>query len=278
MDEGIEFVFEWRNIFKGMMIGASDVVPGVSGGTIALLVGIYERLIEAINGLLSKEWKKHVIFLIPVGLGVGIAILTLSHLLSWLLEVHPQPTFFFFLGLILAIIPALLVEADYKRTYKAGHYVLLAIAAVGVALTGLVGEGQGTVMTNLDFGDYLFLFFAGWLASSAMILPGISGSMVLLLMGVYVTAIDAIKTFNIPVIIAVGTGVVIGLLLTSKLIRYLFLHFRVATYAVVTGFVVGSIFVVYPGWPGDVLLMVICILAFILGFAVAYMLGKVERG
>lgn len=259
------------------MIGASDVVPGVSGGTIALLVGIYERLIEAINGLLTKEWKKHVIFLIPVGIGMAIAILTLSHLLSWLLEVFPQPTFFFFLGLIFAIIPTLMVEADYKENFGLPHYVFLLIAAVAVAATGFVGEDEAAVMTNLTTGDYLFLFIAGWLASSAMILPGISGSMVLLLMGVYVTVIDAIKTFNLPVIFVVGFGIVIGLLLTSKLIRFLFQHFRTSTYAVVTGFVVGSIFVVYPGWPNDVLLMVICVLTFICGFALAYSLGKAER-
>lgn len=223
-EKGFEYVFEWRNIFKGLLIGASDVVPGVSGGTIALLVGIYERLIEAINGLLTKDWKKHVIFLIPVGLGMGIAILTLSHLLSWLLEVFPQPTFFFFLGLIFAIIPTLLAEVEYKTNFRVPHYVLLLIATAAVAATGFVGDKETAVMTNLTLGDYLFLFLAGWLASSAMILPGISGSMVLLLMGVYVTAIDAIKTFNLPVIFVVGFGVVIGLLLTSKLIRYLFQH------------------------------------------------------
>ncbi|WP_174734389.1 undecaprenyl phosphate translocase family protein [Mesobacillus harenae] len=270
-------MFEWRNIFKGMMIGASDVVPGVSGGTIALLVGIYERLIEAINGVLTKEWKKHVIFLVPVGIGVGLAILTLSHLLSWLLEAFPQPTFFFFLGLILAIIPVLMVEADYKQTFGGIHYLLLLIAAIAVAATGLVGDEQAAIMTNLAWKDYLFLFFAGWLASSAMILPGISGSMVLLLLGAYVTVIDAIKSFNMPIIIIVGLGIVVGLLLTSKLIRYLFNHYRTATYAVVTGFVVGSIFVVYPGWPADGLLMVISIIALVCGYAAAYLLGKAER-
>ncbi|MFE8699842.1 DUF368 domain-containing protein [Cytobacillus sp. FJAT-54145] len=270
-------MFEWKNIFKGMMIGASDVVPGVSGGTIALLVGIYERLIAAINGVLTREWKKHVIFLIPVGIGVGVSILTLSHLLSWLLEVYPQPTFFFFLGLILAIIPILLVEADYKKTYNGTHYILLVIAAIAVACTGLVGDDQGTVMTDLAIGNYIFLFFAGWLASSAMILPGISGSMILLLLGVYVTIIDAIKTFNIPIIITVGMGIVIGLLLTSKLIRYLFLHYRTATYAIVTGFVVGSIFVIFPGIPNNVPLMVVSIVCMILGYWVAYRLGKIER-
>nr|WP_239094443.1 DUF368 domain-containing protein [Bacillus sp. B15-48] len=261
-----------------MMMGASDVVPGVSGGTIALLVGIYERLIEAINGLSTKEWKKHVVFLIPVGLGMGIAILTLSHVISWLIEFFPQPTFFFFLGLILAIIPTLLREANYKKTFGGMHYLLLVIAAIAVAATAFIGEDSVTIMTNLTWADYLFLLFSGWLASSAMILPGISGSLVLLLMGVYMTVMDAIKSFHLPIIIVVGLGIVLGLLLTSKLIRYLFIHYRAATYAIMIGFVVGSLFVVYPGWPNDVLLMAISILAFLCGYVFAYLLGKVERG
>lgn len=267
-------MFEWKNLFKGMMMGASDVVPGVSGGTVALLVGIYERLIAAINGLTSKDWKKHVIFLIPVGLGMGISILTLSHLISWLLEGFPKPTFFFFLGLVFAIIPLLLREAEFQQTFTAGHYGLLILAAVGVALTGFVSQDQGVVMTSLSWSDYFFLFFAGWLASSAMILPGISGSLVLLLLGVYQTAIEAIKSLNFPVIIVVGLGVVVGLLLTSKFIQFVFKRFRAATYAIITGFVVGSIFVIYPGWPEDILLLVISFLAFIIGYFIAFRLGK----
>ncbi|MGM0900906.1 DUF368 domain-containing protein [Mesobacillus maritimus] len=267
-------MFEWKNLFKGMMMGASDVVPGVSGGTVALLVGIYERLIAAINGLTTKDWKKHVIFLIPVGLGMGISILTLSHLISWLLEEFPVPTFFFFLGLVFAIIPLLLREAESKQTFRGGHYLLLALAAVAVALTGFVGQDQGAVMGSLSLYDYIFLFFAGWLASSAMILPGISGSLVLLLLGAYETVIEAIKSINLPVIIVVGLGIVVGLLLTSKLIQYVFQHYRVATYAIITGFVVGSIFVIYPGWPGDILLLVISFLCFIIGFFLAFRLGK----
>lgn len=267
-------MFEWKNLFKGMMMGASDVVPGVSGGTVALLVGIYERLIAAINGLTTKDWKKHVIFLIPVGLGMGISILTLSHLISWLLEVFPIPTFFFFLGLVFAIIPLLLREADYKQTYKGSHYLLLVLAAVAVALTGFVGQDEGMVMSSLSWYDYIFLFFAGWLASSAMILPGISGSLVLLLLGAYETVIEAIKTLNLPVIIVVGFGIVVGLLLTSKLIQYVFRHYRVATYAIITGFVIGSIFVIYPGWPRDLLLFVISLLCFIMGFFLAFRLGQ----
>lgn len=267
-------MFEWKNLFKGMLMGASDVVPGVSGGTIALLVGIYERLIEAIDGLVSKDWKKHVIFLLPVGIGMGISIVSLSHLISWLMEKYPKPTFFFFLGLIIAIIPILLREADFKKAFKFQHYVLLLIAAVGVAMTAFISQEQTTIMTLDSWNDYLFLFFAGWLASSAMILPGISGSLVLLLLGAYATVIESIKSFDLMVIFVVGMGIVIGLLLTSKLIRFLFNHYRIATYAVIIGFVLGSVIVIYPGWPGELSLMIMSLVAIICGYIIAYFLGR----
>lgn len=267
-------MFEWRNIFRGMLIGATDLVPGVSGGTVALLLGIYERLVTAIDGLTTREWKKHLLFLIPLGLGVGISILSLSHLFSWLMETYTKPTFFFFVGLILSIIPQLLVQADFKKNFRASHYVLLIIAAVLVALTGVFTPDQTKVMTDLSWQQYLYLFISGWIASSALILPGISGSLMLLLLGAYATVIDSVKTLNFPILITVGLGIIVGLLLTSKLIRYLFQNYRTLTYAILIGLVVGSIFVVYPGWPADVSLMIASVITLIAGFSIATYLGR----
>lgn len=92
-------MWEWRNIYRGMLMGASDVVPGVSGGTIAVVLGIYDRLIEAINGFFTKEWKKHLKFLLPLGIGVVTSILLLARLIEWLFEHYPGPTQFFFPGI-----------------------------------------------------------------------------------------------------------------------------------------------------------------------------------
>lgn len=258
-------------------MGISDVIPGVSGGTIALVLGIYQRLIAAINGILTKEWKKHIIFLIPVGLGIGIAVLTFSHLMEWLLAEYPEPTFFFFLGLIIGIIPMLLKEVNYKRNFTSVHYVLFAIAAVLVAITVLIKENEmAAVMSDLAWNDYLFLFIGGWLASSAMILPGISGSFVLLLLGLYPTVINAVSSINLPVIATVGFGVVIGLLLTSKLIAYLFVQYRIGTYAVMIGFVAGSIVVIYPGFSSNLAITIASIIAFLFGLLASYLLSIVE--
>src|SRR5699024_4184682 len=109
---------EWKNIYRGMLMGASDVIPGVRGGTIALLLGIYDQLIVAINGSLSREWKKRFGFLVPFGLGVAVGVLAESKLIDWLLMHCPGPLKFFFLELILGVLPYLFHQADVKRTFK----------------------------------------------------------------------------------------------------------------------------------------------------------------
>ncbi|QGG46202.1 hypothetical protein FTV88_0023 [Heliorestis convoluta] len=259
-------------------MGICDLIPGVSGGTIALVLGIYQSLIHAINGIFTREWKKHFLFLIPLGLGIGLALLTVSHLMNWLLEAYPKPTFFFFLGLLLGIIPSLLKEVNYKESFKPLHYGLLGLAAIAVAATTLVRDDSlSAIMTDLGWLDYALLFFSGWLASSAMILPGVSGSFVFLMLGVYPTVIAALSAFHIPIIIVVIMGIGIGLILTSKIIRYLFLHYKVGTYAVMIGFVVGSIAVVYPGLATDLFTLLLSLLAFGGGLGSAYYLATYEK-
>ncbi|WP_372459133.1 DUF368 domain-containing protein [Alkalihalobacillus deserti] len=260
-----------------MTMGISDLIPGVSGGTIALVLGIYQPLIAAINGIFTKDWKKHLIFLIPLGLGIVLVLLSVSHLIEWLLVAYPQPTFFFFLGLIIGIIPTLLKDINYKQSFKPIHYVLLAIGAIVVGATIFVKETElASIMSNLVWSDYVLLFFAGWLASSAMILPGISGSFIFLLLGVYPTVINALSTFNLPIILTVGAGVAIGLVLTSKLITYLLAKFKTGTYAVMIGFIVGSIIVIYPGIASDNYLFFISIFAFCVGWICAFLLSYFE--
>src|SRR5690625_3791444 len=111
---------EWKNIYRGMIMGISDVVPGVSGGTIAVILGIYDRLIAAINGVFTKEWRKHLAFLIPLAIGVGLAIFLFSHLMNWLLENYERPTFYFFLGLIIGILRS---EEHTSELQSRGHLV-----------------------------------------------------------------------------------------------------------------------------------------------------------
>lgn len=265
-----------KNVFRGMLMGITDLIPGVSGGTVAMILGIYHELLASINGILSKDWRKHLVFLAPLLVGIGAAVLIFSRIVEWLIVFHPQPLFFFFNGLILGIIPFLLRSANYKQTFKISHYVLFVFAALLVASSAFISSDKQTIWTSLTLGQYLFLFFAGWIASSAMILPGISGSLILLLLGTYPTVINAISELNITVIFVVGLGVVIGLVTTSKLIQYLFQNYSSFTYATLIGLVFGSIIVIFPGFPTSIAYAALTLFTFITGFALAISLGRIS--
>ncbi|WP_407271967.1 DUF368 domain-containing protein [Radiobacillus sp. PE A8.2] len=267
---------EWRNIYRGILMGASDVVPGVSGGTIAVVLGIYDRLIEAINGFLSKEWKKHLAFLAPLLIGVGASIYLLSGVVTWLFEHHPRPTQFAFLGLIIGVLPFLFNKSDAKNTFKTQHVVLLVIGAIIVGSMAFFHTVESEPMQNLTISNYLFILLAGFIASSAMILPGISGSFLLYLMGVYTTVFGAVHDLQLDIVAVFGVGFVIGIVIMSKIIHYFMANFPTSTYALVIGLVIGSVAVIFPGWPTTTPSTIYSIIAFAGGLLVAYLLGRIE--
>src|SRR5690625_3688360 len=139
---------EWKNLYRGFIMGGTDVIPGVSGGTIAVLLGIYDRLIAAINGIFSKDWKKHLGFLIPLGIGVVIAIFTFARVMEWLLDNHPGPTFYFFLGLIIGVLPLLFNVADAKNTFKIQHVIILVIGAILIGSMIFLNDEEGAIITS----------------------------------------------------------------------------------------------------------------------------------
>jgi len=266
---------EWRNIYRGMAMGISDVVPGVSGGTIAVLLGFYDQLIAAINGLFSRDWKKHLAFLIPLAIGMGTAIFAFSRVMKWLLANYNQPTYFFFIGLIIGILPYLFRESDAKNAFRWQHYALLLFGIVAIMLLP-VNPSEGLVIEDMTMGTYVLLFFSGLIASAAMILPGISGSFVLLVIGVYATVIHAVSVFQMDVILVVGAGIAIGIVTMSKIIHYFLQHFRTATFSLIIGLVIGSIFVIFPGWAQTGAMVFTCIIVFFIGMLTAFLLSKVE--
>ncbi|WP_059105813.1 DUF368 domain-containing protein [Shouchella shacheensis] len=271
-------MLEWKNIFRGMVMGLTELIPGVSSSTLAMLMGFYERLLGSINDLTNGHWRRAFRFLIPLGIGMVLALLSLAKLLNFLTQNHPEPTFFLFMGLILGVLPFLWRSAHRAsgESFRGFHYMIICIAFVLVALMSFVGENEA-VMTDLTTGDYIYLFVCGWIASTALILPGISGSMMFLLLGAYGTAINALDTFNLPVMAAVGLGVLVGVLITSKVVRYFLKVHTQATYAVMIGLVAGSLPVVFPGVPAPFLYGLLCLLTFIIGFIVALALGRAGR-
>lgn len=266
---------EWKNLYRGFAMGVSDVVPGVSGGTIAVLLGFYDQLIAAINNVFSRKWKESILFLIPIVLGMGTAIYSLSHLMKWLLANHSQPTYYFFVGLIIGVLPFLFRESDAKNTFQWYHYALMLLGII-LILALPVNPTESPIITDRSMSTYILLFFSGMIASAAMILPGISGSFIMLVIGVYSTIMHAVSELEIPVIIVVGSGIAIGIITMSKIIHYFLKYYRHATFALIIGLVIGSIFVIFPGFASTILSFILCLIVFVLGLFTAYLLGKVE--
>lgn len=276
---------KWSNLWRGFAMGTSDLVPGVSGGTIAILLGIYDDFIRSISGIFSKRFWESLKFLIPIVLGMLIAIGSLSQLINFLLITHPVPTLFFFVGLILGIIPYLLKTSRFKQTFTAKHYMLVALGIAIIVVITLLNNGNKHAGATLTFSTSLFIkyFIAGVCASSAMLLPGISGSFMLLVFGAYGTimyAISELLSFNfnaVPILLTVGLGIIAGFLLSSKAIQYLLNYHTYLTYALIIGFVVGSLYAVFPGLPTSIFMWFVSVITLIVGFFISYKLGHITE-
>ena len=230
-------------------MGAADVVPGVSGGTIAFISGIYEELIDSISKVslaTLKLWKKEGFsamwqelngnFLISLAIGIGLSIITLAKLIRHLLETQPILIWSFFFGLVLA---SIIYVARQITRWNLGAIILL----IGGALTAYFITTLTPQTSNVS---YPYVFFSGALAICAMILPGISGSFILLLLGMYRPVLDAINDKNIGLLATLMLGAVVGLLSFSRLLKWLFDHYANLTLAVLTGFIIGSLNKIWP--------------------------------
>ena len=237
-------------MLKGMGMGAADVVPGVSGGTIAFIVGIYDELINSIksinleslklffSGKWATFWKKiNGNFLFFLLAGIGISVFSLAKLITWLLVNQPILVWSFFFGLVLA--STWFVSKDIKEWKNWKTWVAFVI--------GVVVAFYITVATPAETpSNLLFIFLCGAIAICAMILPGISGSFILVLLGKYFFIMDAVKTLDVVVIAVFGAGVCIGITSFSHILSYALAHFRNITLAVLTGFMLGSLNKVWP--------------------------------
>ena len=275
--------YKWTNILKGFGMGTSDLIPGVSGGTIALLLGIYDDFISSVSGLFSKRFWPSFKFLLPILLGMGLAIALLSNLFNYLLSYHETPTMFFFTGLIIGIIPYLLKTSNFKQMFKTKHYLMILIGIIILVIITLLNNGDkhsGETLT-LSFGLIIKYFIAGMFASSAMLLPGISGSFMLLVFGAYGTVMFSISELvnlnftALPILIIVGLGILTGFMLSSRMIQYFLHHHTTMTFALIIGFVIGSIYAVFPGFPENGLVWIISFLTIIIGFIVSFTLGLI---
>lgn len=236
-------------VLKGMGMGAADVVPGVSGGTIAFIVGIYDELLNSIKSINGKSlklfftgkfaafWKMiNGSFLFSILLGIGISVFSLAKIITWLLVEHPILVWSFFFGLVLA--STWFVAKDIKGW----NWKTILGFVVGVVVAFYI-----TVATPAETPSYLwFIFLCGAIAICAMILPGISGSFILVLLGKYFFIMDAVKTLDLVIIAVFGAGAVVGITSFSRVLSYALKHVRNITLAVLSGFMLGSLNKVWP--------------------------------
>ena len=244
-----------ENIFlviKGFFMGIANVIPGVSGGTIAIILGIYEKFIGAISNLL-KDLKKNVKFLVPIFIGIGLAILTTSKVVSYSYDKFPLPTLLFFVGLVFGGIPMLMKKVNNKKEKKKISNYIIALITFSLVIflasyKFIFSINSEVSFTSMNIGSYILLFIVGIIAAATMVIPGVSGSLVLMILGYYYPIINTISVLfkedfigNAMILGVFGVGVLIGIVAISKLLEILFKKYKVKTYFGVLGFVFASI-------------------------------------
>ena len=241
-------------VIKGFIMGIANIIPGVSGGTLALTLGIYEQFISAISHLLSNL-KENIKFLLPIFIGMGLSILTMSNVISSSFDNYPIPTTLFFMGLVIGGIPMLFKKVKgSKETKEKSSYLILFLTFMLVMILAfseeIFGGGmQDVTFENMSLLNYFGLSFVGMIAAATMVIPGVSGSLVLMLLGYYLPIINVIKELtsfsyifpNVFVVLFFGIGIVIGIVLVAKLIEWLLKKYENKTYFGVIGFIIASV-------------------------------------
>ena len=288
----------FRNFINGLAFGITEIVPGISGGTIAVILGFYDELIETVNHF-TEDYRKYLRFLFPFLFGAVTGIITFSSIIHYLLTNYSFPTMLFFIGLIVGIIPPIYSKVkEPGRGFKYGEIALVLLPLFGLLI---ISELKGVSVTNpieviktIDVPFIIFIFFAGIIAAMALVIPGISGSFVLLLLGIYPLATYSLSSIrhlladitNISlmldickVLLPLGIGVIIGGLSMARLIEKLLKNYYKITYSIILGLLLGSVYVlfrepiVYKSGISTIIIM-IGSATFLLGSAISFNLGK----
>jgi len=261
-----------KNFFKGVAMSISQIVPGVSGGTIAMILGIYDKLLHSVNNIF-KDFKNQYRILLQVGIGAVVGILLFSNIVKTLFDNYPIPIGYLFIGVILGGAPLMYRKATVKGINKKS-LLYLVLGILIVLMMGSPNNDASAIITSLNLFNFIWLFIGGVVVAVALILPGISGSFMLYILGLYNTVITAVVKFNIPILIPIVLGGIVGTLLTARIIEVLLNKFPEQTYMLIFGFILGSVFSVFPGVDG--LSSLIGIILGITGFIFTYYISRNE--
>lgn len=227
-----------KDILKGFLIGSSMSVPGVSGGTMAILLGIYDKLISSISNFFH-DVKGNFLFLAKICVGGALGLLVLARLISFMLDTFPIPVSFFFLGAVIGGIPAL-YEKTKESPFKVSSFLYFALGLAIVISIGFIPTGKLTLGTGSGITQILMLLVTGIVIAIALVLPGISTSHMLLILGMYDSMLLAITEFDLVYIGVLGTATLIGIILITKPLEWVMKKYHHQTYCMIIGFVLGS--------------------------------------
>jgi len=260
-----------KNFFAGCLIGIAAVIPGFSGGVVAIALGLYERILQAV-GDFFREPKKKVRFLAPLALGSAAAMLVFSGVVSWLLENYREPVLFFFIGLVCGSVPSFLEKANQK-----GFRIRYLLATVLALLLLVLVHKLDPRSSGTTPASFPMLLFSGGILAVGIIVPGISSSFLLLYLGTYEVILKGISTFSAKILVPVGLGTVIFGALCVKGITYLFEHYHEYAYYAVFGLLLGSVFLIIPPlqWNWQLLVDLLLLLG---GFFLVFSLDKRKAG
>lgn len=281
-------------LIKGFIMGIANIIPGVSGGTLALTLGIYEGFIGAISHFFSNL-KENIKFLLPIFIGIVLSIITMSNVITSSFNNYPIPTTLFFMGLVIGGIPMLTKKIKKtKETKEVSSYVIMALTFALVMVLAFSEEIFGGTLGDASFDNlsvlgYLWLSVIGIIAAATMVIPGVSGSLVLMLLGYYFPIVNVIKELahfenilkNIFVAGFFGVGVVVGIVLVAKLIEWLLAKYEKKTYFGVIGFIIASVIAIPVSVyheVGNIVFttpqVLIGILFLVIGVIIGYKLGE----
>ena len=266
-------------IFCGLFLGISVIAPGISGSIMAVMMGIYDDLINIISNPF-KNFKKNFVYLLPMVIGAGISMLALVHVLDFLFEHYPVPAYLLFMSLIAGSIPTVIKEARKDKIKK--RYFIGVILAFCFALTiGLLAKSEFVVAVDTantaSTAMRVYLPTAGGVAGMMSMIPGMSVSMVLMMFNVYEPLLSAVKSLDIITVMPVGIAFIVGMVLFSNITKTVFKKYRTLAFLMVLGFMTGSIICIFPGLPTDLLNWGLSIVAVAVGLTVSYIFKRLGK-
>ena len=266
--------------FNGILMGVANVIPGLSGGTLLLLTGIYPRFIEVFGSFSPKtirdyRWKENIIFIMIIAIGALLSIFATSKIMSWLLESYNVPVYLLLIGLIIGSIDIITKKIDFKSI--SSRYAFVS-GIILIVLIIILSRFFGNPSTSAEDQGIFLLISAGALASATMVLPGVSGSMLLLLLGLYKPVVDSVSSLKIMNILFIGIGAIVGILFASRLIKSLLDKHSSATYAFLFGLIMASLVDLFPLSIFNTFnVFIIGIIALIFGIILGKCLKRLEK-